>query len=170
MSSVVEDSPARVLLVHGERRRQRLVRTLARHGLAVVVAPSVGDATEELRRQRFDVVVTETCLSDGTGFDLFHAAHQRAAELPFVFVGSDPELPARLGDARYWCRTAAPTTLLALVVELSRPFGGTPAAACRRALDRRRASRQLRSGDSRRPLTSPISSRSASSPAGLTRW
>src|SRR5262245_34812198 len=118
MSSVVDASALRVLLVHGERRRPRLVRALDRHGLAIVVAPTVRDATEELHRRHYDVVVTETCLCDGTGFDVFHAGHQRETELPFVFIGSDPELPARLGAARYWCRSAAPQTLVTLVLEL----------------------------------------------------
>src|SRR5262245_1175436 len=95
--SATASDRCRVLLVDDEALlRQRLARALVRHGFEVVSVASVVAACHWLRHGEFDVVVTEVCLHDGTGFDVFAAARGARVELPVLFVGSDPGLPSTL--------------------------------------------------------------------------
>ena len=145
-ATLAPDAPGyrRVLLVDDDELcRHRLARALTRHGFVVVAAGSVAAALDQLHHGRFDAIVTETCLRDGTGLDVFQAARARHASTSIVFLGSDPELPARIGSVRYCCRAHGPDALSAAVVAACgasdrRPVG--PAAAMRRP----RVSRQSR--------------------------
>jgi len=112
----------RVLLVDDEALlRQRLARALVRHGFEVVSVASVVAACHWLRHGEFDVVVTDVCLHDGTGFDVFAAARDARIELPVLFVGTDPGLPATLatpaGAVRYCCKTLGPVALVGAIGE-----------------------------------------------------
>lgn len=109
----------RVLLVDDDALAQhRTARALSRNGYEVVTAASVATALERLASGSYDAVIAETCMSDGTGFDVFHAARERQADLPVVFLGSDSRLPARIGAIRYVCRSADPAPLLAALIEV----------------------------------------------------
>ena len=109
----------RVLLVDDDALAQhRTARALSRNGYEVVTAASVATALERLVSGSYDAVIAETCMSDGTGFDVFHAAREVHADLPVVFVGSDRSLPSRIGAIRYIYRSHDSSALLAVVVEL----------------------------------------------------
>ena len=108
----------RVLLVDDDAvGRQRAKRTLVQQGYAVTGAASVESALEHLARGGFCAVVSETCLPDGTGFDIFHAARELDPQISVVFLGSDPTLPATLstpgGAVRYRCKALGPDALVA---------------------------------------------------------
>ena len=109
----------RVLLVDDEDvSRYRLERALTRHGFVTVAVSSAAAAIERLRHGRFDVVVTETSLPDGTGLDVFRAARERYELVTVVFLGTDPELPSRLGSVRYCCRQQGTAALFDAVVDV----------------------------------------------------
>jgi len=112
-------SRRRVLLVDDDALdRHRTAHSLSHGGYEVVAVATVATALEQLSGLSYDAVIAETCLGDGTGFDVFHAARERQADLPVVFLGSDSRLPARIGAIRYVCRSADPAPLLAALIEV----------------------------------------------------
>jgi DNA-binding NarL/FixJ family response regulator len=113
----------RVLLVGDSAiARHAAARVLATHGFEVVGAATVASAVEQLRRSHFVAVVAQTCLRDGTAFDVFHAAREQRSDVTVILVGSDPHLPPLLptpaGAVRY-CRSADGPSALATAIDPS---------------------------------------------------
>ncbi len=68
----------RLLLVEDhEATRQVLTRLLSRAGYQVTTAGSVTEAREIAERARFDLVISDVGLPDGTGIELMEALHSR---------------------------------------------------------------------------------------------
>lgn len=86
---------------------QSASRTLTRQGCDVIVVDSVSGARQALARGRFDVVVCDVWVGDGTGIDVFDAARAWGVS-SMVFLGGDPSLPSCLaapgGAVRYVCK------------------------------------------------------------------
>jgi len=87
----VEDDPA---------DRDLTQRHLARYAphLTLQVAPTVGEALEQLARGGVDLVLSDYLLPDGTGLDLLEAIKVREWMMPVVLVtgSGDPEAAVRL--------------------------------------------------------------------------
>lgn len=63
--------PATVLLVHAEPRNLRRVRTFfEKRGCSIFVAASIAEALRSLQERRFDLVLCEFMLPDGTVYKL----------------------------------------------------------------------------------------------------
>ena len=110
----------RVLLVDDNAiARHAAARVLAAHGFDVVVAATVASALEQLRRGHFVAVVSQTCLPDGTAFDVFHAAREQRSDVTVILVGSDPRLPPLLptpaGAVRYCASDLGPSAIAAAI-------------------------------------------------------
>jgi DNA-binding NtrC family response regulator len=125
----------RVLLVDDNAlARHAAARVLAAMGFEVVGAAAVA---EQLRRGHFVAVVSQTCLPDGTAFDVFHAARAQRSDVTVILVGSDPRLPPLLptpaGAVRY-CASVLDPAAIAAAIELSTgPVHGEPTAIVARA-------------------------------------
>jgi DNA-binding NtrC family response regulator len=113
----------RVLVVDDNAiARHAAARALAAHGFEVVGAATVASALEQLRRGQFVAVVAQTCLPDGTAFDVFHAAREQRSDVTVVLIGSDPRLPPLLptpaGAVRYCASDRGPSAI-ATAIDLS---------------------------------------------------
>jgi DNA-binding response OmpR family regulator len=89
----------RVLLVDDDARvRKTLSRVLARGGCAVTEADSVAAAQRELGAARYDVVVTDLGLGDGSGIEVMAFARRADAAAPVIVLsGSLEPLDPRSG-------------------------------------------------------------------------
>lgn len=84
----------RVLLVDDERDvRRMLQRFLARAGFDTVEAGDGQAALELLRREPFDVVVSDVQMPVMTGIELLAALEHEGLEVPVVLVSGSLEVP-----------------------------------------------------------------------------
>jgi len=80
---MVDDNPA---------MREAIARSLARRGCSVTTAPDAAEALASLRRQSFDVVVTDLNMPERGGLWLWRQAVVLRPELRgrFVLIASEP--------------------------------------------------------------------------------
>jgi DNA-binding response OmpR family regulator len=82
----------RVLLVDDDARvRKTLSRVLARGGCAVIEVDSVAAAQRELGAARYDVVVTDLGLGDGSGLEVMAFARRADPAAPVVVLSGSLE-------------------------------------------------------------------------------
>lgn len=106
--------------------RRGLVQTLAAEpGMAVAgEAGSVAEARALLRAGRFDVVILDINLPDGTGFDVLHEIRQSDPRLPVLVLSIHPEGSVALraikaGANGYLSKDGAPEELALAVRRLA---------------------------------------------------
>ena len=99
--------PARVLIVDDERSMRELLSiVLKRDGYEVVTAEDGAAAVELLKRQRFDILITDIRMPQMNGVDLLREAKRIAPDLVSIimtaFASTDTAVEAlRLGAADY---------------------------------------------------------------------
>src|SRR5690606_18920071 len=67
-----------------------LERTLTRGGYEVVSARSGRDGLDSLKKERFDVILSDIGMPEMDGFDFFQAIRQHDAHVPIVLLTGDP--------------------------------------------------------------------------------
>ncbi|MEM6370916.1 MAG: EAL domain-containing protein [Myxococcota bacterium] len=82
----LSEVPRGVLIVDGDPHFLKLAEEAARAFGPVRIAPRLGVAIELLRKESFDLVVSELDLSDARGVDAAERLSQAAPELPLVLV------------------------------------------------------------------------------------
>lgn len=86
-------SPVRVLAVDDEKLvRMNLSLMLGREGFEVDVASTESEARALLGERRYDLVVTDLGLEDGSGIEVLHAAKLCDPDVPVILVTGSPTL------------------------------------------------------------------------------
>ncbi|VTR94810.1 sensory box protein response regulator : Response regulator containing a CheY-like receiver domain and a GGDEF domain OS=Thiocystis violascens (strain ATCC 17096 / DSM 198 / 6111) GN=Thivi_1320 PE=4 SV=1: Response_reg: Response_reg [Gemmata massiliana] len=101
------------------------------HGYRVLVAEGIEDALTAARMHPCDLVLSDVCMSGGTGYDLIKRVKSdpRLAAIPFVFITStmlneaDRAIGLGLGAARYLFRPIEPEALLSEIESCLREAG-----------------------------------------------
>lgn len=113
----------RILVVDDDDgNREALDEILSLSGYSVETAVSVASATAMLATSKYGVLITDTYLPDGTGFDVIKAAMaQGAARVVFQMSGSGQrDLPTRAnraGAAGFFKKPINPSALLAAIAK-----------------------------------------------------
>lgn len=126
--AVANDPPpsahATVLAVDNVPDNLQLVRSvLEPFGYRVITSSGPGMALEQARRERPDLILSDICMDDGSGFDFIRTVKTdpRLASVPFVFITSslvEQENRAKglaLGADRFLLRPIDPEQLLSEV-------------------------------------------------------
>ena len=129
--------PMRLLLLEDDPAIARTVAyALTRDGLAVTHSLLVHDARRQLTAQRFDLLVLDVGLPDGSGLDLLRELRGAAdtARLPVLMLSAHGEeidrvLGLELGADDYLAKPFSPRELAARVKALLRRAGTPPTAA-----------------------------------------
>ena len=90
----------RILVVedHGDTR-QTLARLLSHFGHQIAVADSVESALRTFRSQRFDAIVSDIGLPDGTGYEIIKQAKQRYPVKAIALTGFGMDADLRRSKA-----------------------------------------------------------------------
>jgi EAL domain-containing protein (putative c-di-GMP-specific phosphodiesterase class I) len=104
------------------------VDTLSRAGYQVVAAQEARQATEILRTESFDAVLTDIVMPDGSGVDVLRAARERDLDLPVLLITGSPSVESavqalELGALRYLLKPVSEAQLLAGVQSAVRLHG-----------------------------------------------
>lgn len=89
----------RILLVEDQREFQLLVaQALSDEENTVVVAPTVAQATDTLKREAFDLILLDISLPDRSGMDLFAELKADAvlSQTPVIFLTGAESLPSKV--------------------------------------------------------------------------
>ncbi len=87
----------RILLVEDSKETQDLVLHILGRDFLVDVATSLSEAFQRLQERRFDLLLLDLGLPDGTGFDLCKRIIQDSAyELPVVILSARTEVPDKV--------------------------------------------------------------------------
>ncbi len=116
--------PARLLAVDDIPENLDLLRTILEHGgYQVTCARGPAEAIALLRREPFDLIISDVHMPEGGGFALFQTvgAEKGLSGIPFVFVSStttiqeELQLAAKLGSCRLLQRPVEPMHLLRVI-------------------------------------------------------
>jgi len=125
---------ARLLLLEDDPAIARTVAyALERDGLAVTHSLLVHDARQQLQRTRFDLLVLDVGLPDGSGFDVCREL-RGFSDVPVIFLTArndeiDRVLGLELGADDYVTKPFSPRELVARVRARLRRAGAVPAAS-----------------------------------------
>jgi DNA-binding NtrC family response regulator len=117
-------SPGRILVVDDERSiRELLTILLVQEGHDVATAASVREGVGRLTTERFDLVMCDLKLPDGSGLEVLQDARRRQVETPFIIITAHttPQhaLEAlRAGAAEYLSKPFNVDDLKAIIVKL----------------------------------------------------
>ncbi len=107
-----------------------LAKLLQKLGGDVKTAGSVADAVRCLDRERFDLLISDLGLPDGTGYDLMTQARQRQPLKGIALSGFDSSDEVRRGQQAGFCEhLVKPVDMKKLVTAIGRTMGGSPPAA-----------------------------------------
>ena len=94
-------NPLSILLVDDERRlRQTIARSLSARGYLVDQAETCGDAIEAACSGRYDLMLLDINLPDGTGWDAMRELDRRGLTLPTVVFSAVPPSAPRVREFR----------------------------------------------------------------------
>lgn len=120
-------SLGRILIAEDNRALARVTAfNLRRHGFEVLVAHDGRAAWEQLRRQHFDLVITDQQMPEMTGLDLCAAMRgsEMHARVPIVFLTAKGleldrrQLEDEFGVSRTYCKPFSPSEIVAGVREI----------------------------------------------------
>ena len=76
------------------------------HGYEVITADGMTQALAIARQRHFDLILSDVCMSEGSGYDLIQAikADPQLAPIPFVFITSTLLLPRDRAEVWPWAR------------------------------------------------------------------
>lgn len=102
MADTIARAGRRVLVVEDDAdERELLSINLVSQGLSVKCVGAAGDALDALRAGKFDVVVTDVMLPDGSGLDLAQDIRRLRPGVPVILIsGSAPADEAIAGVAQ----------------------------------------------------------------------
>lgn len=115
---------ARILAVDDIPENLDLLRTILEHGgYQVECARGPAEAMALLRREAFDLIISDVHMPEGGGFALYQTvgAEKKFSGIPFVFVSStttiqeELQLAAKLGSCRLLQRPVEPMHLLRVI-------------------------------------------------------
>jgi len=119
----LRDRRARILHVEDDESLTQLVEELLSDEAQVVRAHSLAQARAHIEAERFDLVILDAALGDGSGLDLLPALHEAGSEAPpiILYSASEPsrELAERVQAALVKSRDSV-EHLLATVRRLAR--------------------------------------------------
>jgi DNA-binding response OmpR family regulator len=131
----LRDRRARILHVEDDESLTQLVEELLSDEAEVVRAHSLAQARAQIETQRFDLVILDAALSDGSGLDLLPVLRGAGSEAPpiILYSASEPsrELAGRVQAALVKSRDSI-EHLLATVRRLARRHSPTEAAQAAR--------------------------------------
>lgn len=94
--------PGRVLLVDDQPELRRIFRrSLVKLGHEVMEAPNGRAAVELVRKEHFDVVISDVRMPDMDGVELLHQLCEHDAELPVILVSGGFDAEAEQAAAEY---------------------------------------------------------------------
>lgn len=129
-----DEERLRILVVDDDAQiRTVFERILGRAGYAVTTDEDVPAACERLRRDTFDVVLTDLQLPTGSGLDILASAHVADPGLPVVFVtgAGDVDIAQHAlehGALRYLVKPIGAAPLLSAIAEACRARAATSGA------------------------------------------
>ena len=98
-----------------------LARLLRKAGCAVTTATGLRDAEARLDAEKFDVIVSDLGLADGSGIDLMRQSRQRHAIKGIALSGSDsPEERRQCEEAGFCEHIAKPVDMPKLLQAIQR--------------------------------------------------
>jgi len=123
----LRDRRARILHVEDDESLTQLVEELLSDEAEVIRAHSLAQARAHVETERFDLVILDAALGDGSGLDLLPALHEAGSEAPpiILYSATEPsrELAERVQAALVKSRDSV-EHLLATVRRLARrPYG-----------------------------------------------
>jgi len=84
---MMETQQIRILLVEDERiTRQAIQAALMRYGYTCQSVETLGEARDIIRKESFDLVMSDVRLPDGTGLELLDSMKQFLLDMPFVVI------------------------------------------------------------------------------------
>jgi DNA-binding response OmpR family regulator len=93
----MQRNKGQVLIADADRDTRDMVQYfLGRAGYGVTGAATVGESLGLVKQQHFDLILTDWCFEDGTGYDLCRKVQAMNAGLPVLFCSGN-SLP---GEAR----------------------------------------------------------------------
>jgi len=120
----LRDRRARILHVEDDESLTQLVEELLSDEAEVIRAHSLAQARAHIETERFDLVILDAALGDGSGLELLPVLHQAGSEAPpiILYSATEPsrELAARVQAALVKSRDSV-EHLLATVRRLARP-------------------------------------------------
>jgi len=127
----LRDRRARILHVEDDESLTQLVEELLSGEAEVIRAHSLAQARAHIETERFDLVILDAALGDGSGLDLLPVLHQAGSEAPpiILYSATEPsrELAERVQAALVKSRDSV-EHLLATVRRLARPKSAEEAA------------------------------------------
>ncbi|MGB6973704.1 MAG: HD domain-containing phosphohydrolase [Terracidiphilus sp.] len=97
----VEPHAAHILVVDDEAHvRSMIGATLERQGYEIELAVSGAEAMEVMRRQTFDLVLTDIVMQDGNGIALLESIRGRHPQLPVVMVSAIHDISVAIDSMR----------------------------------------------------------------------
>jgi DNA-binding response OmpR family regulator len=127
----LRDRRARILHVEDDESLTQLVEELLSDEAEVIRAHSLAQARAHIETERFDLVILDAALGDGSGLDLLPVLHQAGSEAPpiILYSATEPsrELAERVQAALVKSRDSV-EHLLATVRRLARPRSEEEAA------------------------------------------
>ncbi len=121
--STQNETMARILLVEDDVTfAKTLDGFLKRHGHQTTVISNVKTSSEALKNQRFDLLLLDYRLPDGTGLDVFTSAREAEQTCPAIFMTSFNDVPTavramKMGAFNYITKPVNPDEFLLLVNE-----------------------------------------------------
>jgi len=101
LPSRVEPPPVRILVVDDEAHvRSMIGATLERQGFQIELAVSGAEAIHIMRRQSFDLVLTDIVMQDGNGIALLESIRGQHPELPVVMVSAIHDISVAIDSMR----------------------------------------------------------------------
>ena len=120
-----------ILVVDDDESIRGMVRTvLARHGFAVEVVPSGNEAISRLVTNRYDVIVLDVMMPDGSGHEVLQVLKVQRPDVKCVVVISAASVAAIDGvdAANVAAKLRKPFDIEALVDAIETCVGAPPAA------------------------------------------
>jgi len=126
--SISDNTAIRMLLVEDHRPTAHALFHLLQHsGYQVTLAASVEEALLAASREQFDLVISDICLPDATGYQLMQEIHARYGLRGIAMTGLDTQgNPSRFSEAGFVEHLMKPVGFDLLQAAIGRVTAQTP--------------------------------------------